>query len=72
MFKKTVYFALLIAAIVGLCNVQSVEAQQPVGQQQAYGRQYSPHMTAQDYNRYMHYPYVYYPQNFFLFFSLAI
>ena len=59
MFRKIICSALLVAAIVGLCNMQSAQAQQ-----QAYGRQYAPHTTAQDYNRFMHYPYVYYPQNF--------
>ncbi len=63
MFRKIICSALLVAAIVGLC-MQSAQAQQPIPQQQAYGRQYAPHTTAQDYNRFMHYPYVYYPQNF--------
>ena len=32
--------------------------------QQAYGRQWGHTYSAQDWNRLYHYPYVYYPQNF--------
>ena len=33
--------------------------------QQAYGRQWAGTYTTQDWNRFYHYPYVYYPQNFY-------
>ena len=32
--------------------------------QQAYGRQWARSYSTQDWNRFYHYPYVYYPQNF--------
>ena len=32
--------------------------------QQAYGRQWAGSYTTADWNRFYHYPYVYYPQNF--------
>ena len=32
--------------------------------QQAYDRQWGGNYTTQDWNRFYHYPYVYYPQNF--------
>jgi hypothetical protein len=32
--------------------------------QEAYGGQWGHNMTTQDWNRFYHYPYVYYPQNF--------
>ena len=32
--------------------------------QQAYGRHWGYTFTGRDYNRFYHYPYVYYPQNF--------
>jgi hypothetical protein len=32
--------------------------------QQAYGRQWAHTYSTQDWNRFYHYPYVYYPQNF--------
>jgi hypothetical protein len=33
--------------------------------QQAYGRSWGQTYTAQDWQRFYHYPYVYYPQNFY-------
>jgi hypothetical protein len=33
--------------------------------QQAYGRSWGGSMTTTDWDRYYHYPYVYYPQNFY-------
>lgn len=59
MFKTTFFSALLLAAALGLMSCQTAQAQQ-----QGYGRQYAPHTTAQDSDRFLHYPYVYYPQNF--------
>ena len=48
---------LFVAAIAVFC-VNSVQAEQ------AYGRQWGRNYTTQDWNRLYHYPYVYYPQNF--------
>jgi hypothetical protein len=46
------------AVVLFLLSVGSARAQQAYGQQ--WGRTYS----TQDWNRFYHYPYVYYPQNF--------
>lgn len=56
--------AFLIAfasAVIGLVAAESSNAQQP---QQAYGRMWGGTAGQRDYNRFQHYPYVYYPQNF--------
>ena len=52
-------FVLLLAA-VALTAFSPDEAQA----QQAYGRQWGASYNTQDWNRLYHYPYVYYPQNF--------
>ena len=36
----------------------------PAQAEQAYGRQWANTYSTQDWNRFYHYPYVYYPQNF--------
>jgi hypothetical protein len=46
------------AAILVLLSVVDARAQQ------AYGLQWGRTYTTQDWNRFYHYPYVYYPQNF--------
>ena len=46
------------ALILALFSVSDAQAQQAFGRQ--WGRTYS----TQDWNRFYHYPYVYYPQNF--------
>jgi hypothetical protein len=56
--------ALLSAAISS--SIFSVAAAQDQTQprQQAFGRQWGNSYSSQDWNRMYHYPYVYYPQNF--------
>jgi hypothetical protein len=58
MIRRTL-FVLLTAAAVG-AFVSACEAQD----QQAFGRQWGQTYSTQDWNRFYHYPYVYYPQNF--------
>jgi len=58
MIRRTVLVLLLAAVIVALLCISDVQAQQAFGRQ--WGRTYS----TQDWNRFYHYPYVYYPQNF--------
>lgn len=58
MFCRTLKAA-VCAAVLGI-GLGSVEAQA----QQAYGRQWARTYSTQDWNRFYHYPYVYYPQNF--------
>ena len=57
MFKRT-FFALFCAA--GLWALTPDEA----NAQQAFGRQWGHSYNTQDWQRFYHYPYVYYPQNF--------
>ncbi|MEX0978337.1 MAG: calmodulin-binding protein [Pirellulales bacterium] len=47
------------AALSVLADAQDAQAQQ-----QAFGKQWGSSYSTQDWNRLYHYPYVYYPQNF--------
>ena len=58
MIRRTMLVALCAAAVVALFCVADVQAEQAFGRQ--WGRTYS----TQDWNRLYHYPYVFYPQNF--------
>jgi hypothetical protein len=58
MIRRTMLVLLAAAAILVLFSVSDARAQQAFGQQ--WGRSY----TTQDWNRFYHYPYVYYPQNY--------
>lgn len=57
MIRRTL-FALLAAATLWSIFAASAQAQE------AYGRQWGRTYSTQDWNRMYHYPYVYYPQNF--------
>ncbi len=54
--------ALAVAAGALVCSA-TAEAQNPG--QQAYGRQWGYSAAAPDWNRFYHYPYVWYPQNYY-------
>ena len=58
MMRRTIFVLLLTAFVLALFSVADVQAQQAFDRQ--WGRTYS----TQDWNRMYHYPYVYYPQNF--------
>ena len=58
MVRRTVLVLLCTAAIVAVFTATSAQAQQ------AYNRQWGSSYTSQDWRRFYHYPYVYYPQNF--------
>ena len=58
MIRRTMMVLLCAAAVWALLGATDAYAQQAFGRQ--WGRTYS----AQDWNRLYHYPYVYYPQNF--------
>src|SRR5271169_3653679 len=63
MIRRTI---LLLCCAAGLWSVvpqRTAQAQQPYGQQ-AYGQQWGNTYGTQDWNRFYHYPFVYYPQNF--------
>lgn len=53
--------ALLLAIVV--FTLGALTSDQALAQQ-AFGRQWAGTYTTQDWNRFYHYPYVYYPQNF--------
>ncbi len=58
MFRRLIFLSLLVAAAVLIFDASDAQAQQAFNRQ--WGRTYS----TQDWNRFLHYPYVYYPQNF--------
>ena len=58
MFRRTMFVLLLAAVVLAVFSVADAQAQQAFDRQ--WGRTYS----TQDWNRLYHYPYVYYPQNF--------
>jgi hypothetical protein len=58
MIRRMIVVSLCAAAIVAVIPVCDAQAQQ------AFGRQWAHSYTTQDWNRFYHYPYVYYPQNF--------
>jgi hypothetical protein len=58
MLRRTMFVLLLAAVVLAVFSVADAQAQQAFDRQ--WGRSYS----TQDWNRLYHYPYVYYPQNF--------
>lgn len=58
MIRRTMLVLLVAAALTALISVGDAQAEQ------AYGRQWGRTYSTQDWNRLYHYPYVYYPQNF--------
>ena len=60
MVLKTLLVAAL-AIVAGLASSNETQAQQP----QAYGQAWGGAASNRDYERFNHYPYVYYPQNFY-------
>ncbi len=58
MIRRTILVLLCAAAMVALISVSTARAEQ------AFGRQWGRNYGTQDWNRFYHYPYVYYPQNF--------
>ncbi|MBU6275483.1 MAG: calmodulin-binding protein [Planctomycetes bacterium] len=54
------------AGLLGLGVMRSGAAQQPFsGGQRAFGQQWGQTAATPDWNRFYHYPYVWYPQNFY-------
>ena len=58
MIRRTMLAGLLAGFAFALSCVGTAQGQQ------AYDRQWGGNYTTQDWNRFYHYPYVYYPQNF--------
>jgi len=62
MTRKIVAAAAFLAVAI-VFETQTAEAQHPG--QQAYGRQWGHSAATPDWNRFYHYPYVWYPQNYY-------
>jgi hypothetical protein len=58
MIRRTIFVLLCAGAFLALLSPSQAQAQQ------AYGRQWAAGYSSQDWDRLYHYPYVYYPQNF--------
>ncbi|NOY29460.1 MAG: calmodulin-binding protein [Planctomycetes bacterium] len=58
---RQIFLAVCCAGALVCCLTQASTAQA----QQAYGRSWGQTYSTQDWNRFYHYPYVYYPQNFY-------
>jgi len=58
MIRRTMLVVLCAVAVLTLVYAADAQAEQ------AFGRQWGRNYTTQDWNRFYHYPYVYYPQNF--------
>jgi len=56
----------ILAACLGMGTISTARAQQPFsGGQRAFGQQWGQSAATPDWNRFYHYPYVWYPQNFY-------
>jgi len=58
MLRRTLVILLCAATMLVVLGMAEAQAQQ------AFGRQWGRSYTTQDWNRLYHYPYVWYPQNF--------
>ncbi len=58
MIRRTIIAILCAVALLAVFSVADAQAQQ------AFGRQWGRTYTTQDWNRLYHYPYVWYPMNF--------
>jgi hypothetical protein len=58
---RRAFLVAVISIVAGLLTASSSQAQQSM----AYGRTWGGASSSRDYNRFQHYPYVYYPQNFY-------
>ncbi len=56
---RRIVLALACAAVLSVLSAREAQAQQ-----QAFGQKWGGSYSTQDWNRLYHYPYVYYPQNF--------
>lgn len=53
-----------LVALLGAAALSLVLSTTEARAEQAYGRQWGSTYSTQDWNRFYHYPYVYYPENF--------
>jgi hypothetical protein len=57
--------ALLVVALALVASISTASVTHAQQSQQAYGRTWGGAASNRDYARFNHYPYVYYPQNFY-------
>ena len=62
---RHLFAAAALAAGAVFFTAGDARAQQPFADTQAYGYQWGSSYNTQDWNRLYHYPYVWYPQNFY-------
>jgi hypothetical protein len=62
---RHLFAAAAIAGAAVFSGAGSADAQAPNPGQQAYGRQWAYSAATTDWNRFYHYPYVFYPQNYY-------
>ena len=55
---------LVVTAIIALCLGTALSNSQASAQENAFGRIWGKGLRIRDWDRFFHYPYVYYPQNF--------
>jgi len=58
---RKAFLVAALALVAGLASTNETQAQQP----QVYGQAWGGAASNRDYQRFNHYPYVYYPQNFY-------
>jgi len=64
--KRQWWSAMCLAGCLALTMATAAQAQQGYGGgQRAYGQQWGQTAATPDWNRFYHYPYVWYPQNFY-------
>jgi hypothetical protein len=65
LMKRHLIATVALATISGFLFVAETRAQPPMAGQQAYGYQWAHSYNSHDWNRLYHYPYVWYPQNYY-------
>ncbi|MCX7404230.1 MAG: calmodulin-binding protein [Planctomycetaceae bacterium] len=63
--KWQFFAATAVLAGTVFLTATAVQAQPPSGGRQAYGKQWGSSSSSQDWSRFYHYPYVFYPHNFY-------
>ena len=63
--KRHLIAMVALATASTVLSVAKVQAQPPMAGQQSYGYQWAHSYNSHDWNRLYHYPYVWYPQNYY-------
>ncbi len=64
MIRRFLLTAACCCAAAVICQAQAVQAQQPMAQSPAYGANWGGQYSSRNMDRFYHYPYVTYPQNY--------